>query len=479
MASPTSDAYSSPSGDAVHAGLYGSGLRGDAALSGLAAGGSMTSASTAASISGSADLLVMEASGAMSGTNIVGTVWTPNRDAGGDILVSDWNNLPLHQWLTVAGAASSLRSAIETPVLPASSGGDSSRGITKAWGGMAWDYFNGVGYINGGGHSDSHMCETGIYKIELSKLTFSRIVNRQPTSQVQYWNGSALVPGNQYPDHNNPLLNGVPGSVHTYHQLEFVPASTLGNVGGGIFLGGNAKSTFDLDTNTYKTTHWNADNLPGVTDWSYGIALHDSGAIYRPRSSFRWERMILSGSQASSWSPTSFGQLNTSYAISSINFVYNNKCYAHLRERRECVSLAGASSGVRVRYGQAVDAGATDWTSYHNAITLTSLNGVDHLDFNSANLLDGASPKLCAAGTWYEHANETLWVQGNQVGDFLYRITGIASNTWTVEKVAGTGALVSAGVGTYSKFAGGVRGFVTVAFRITGTDDQVQVIRLR
>ena len=165
-------------------------------------------------------------------------------------------------------------------------------------------------------------------------------------------------------------------------------------------------------------------------------------------------------------------------ATSSTPFVYNNKAFSWLRERREMVSFAGNQAATRVRYGQAVDAAATDWTAYHDAIALTSANGTDHLDFNATNLQDTGTNLLCAAGAHYDHGAGCIWVQANTAGGHLYKITGIAGATWTVLKVAGIGALTAAGQGTFGRFRVATIGTTKIGIRVTGTATPLQVVRL-
>jgi len=48
---------------------------------------------------------------------------------------------------------------------------------------------------------------------------------------------------------------------------------------------------------------------------------------------------------------------------------------------------------------------------------------------------------LAQPGMAYDHATETLYIQANKPGDFLYKITGLSGSTWTVQRISGTGAL--------------------------------------
>lgn len=450
-------------------------LKGTATLDSVSASG--TIAPQPSDLSGDAALGSVTASGTVGTPAIVisGSNWTPNRDGSGNVLQSDWVQMPTNTWYYVNDSQSNLDQASETPHLTKANSADSFPSVVAAWGGMAWDYTNGVAYISGGGHSDGHPCETGVYRLGVDKLRWTRIINRQDVSQAQYWNGSALVAGVAYPPENYPLINGVPGSFHTYDGLEYIPPAGLSNTNGGLYYPGSAKTVIDLDTNTYKTTHWNAP--PVSDDWSYAMAFYDSGSIIRPRNSFMWARHTLSGSSSSSWSASSFGTYNISYATSGTSFQYATKIFVKMPQRREVVSIAGNQAAVRVRVGQAMDAAATTWTSYHDTIALTSSDN-SHLDFNTTNLADNTNAILCGAGASYDHAAGCIWICANTVGGALYKITGLSGSTWTVEKITGPTALTLAALHTFGRFVVHSIFGVKIGMRITSTTGALEVIRL-
>lgn len=417
--------------------------------------------------------------------NISGTAYTPNRDGGGNVLASDWTQLPvLGGWLEVQGTAALLATVVETPHYVNSGGGDDLAGLVDAWTSMGWDRANGLGYQWAqGGHSDTRNNNNAAYQLTLGSLTWSRIKGRTTEANIQGWNGTALVASQiSYPG-NVPQLDGVPGAVHGYNALVWLPPGTpgAGAVKGGLHLGSFTRATLNLDTGAVTTPHWYTPNTSGVVDWSYAAAVLDGSVLFQPRNSFAIAKFDLAGTQATSWSATSSGVLTPSYAAASVNFVYNHRCFVDLDGRREYVSFSGASGApaVRVRFGAARDAGGTDWSAYHDTITLASANGTDHLDFSTANLADtGATNMLCGAGADYDHATATIWVQCNNVGDSLYRITGIAGNAWTVYKVPGSGATRQTKVGGYNRLRHGRQAGVQVLVRHSGTSHPLQIIRV-
>jgi hypothetical protein len=173
----------------------------------------------------------------------------------------------------------------------------------------------------------------------------------------------------------------------------------------------------------------------------------------------------------------SFGK-NLSIISHATGFAQNHRAYCWMRERREVVSFWGNQNATRIRYGQAVDAGATDWSAYCDVITLT---GAGAADFTSANLEDTGENLLSqTAGAYdhYENITGAIWLQANTLGGQLYKITGIGTNTWTVTKIAGTGALVTGFRGTYGRFQVASVGGTKFALRVTSTTGQLQIMRL-
>jgi hypothetical protein len=407
-----------------------------------------------------------------------GSVWQPNRDRAGKVLLSDFGQLPLMKWLTV-GDGGLLDDVIERPRYPKplASVGDGSPSIIAAWGGAAWDHLNQRMLITGGGHADAHECETGVYALDAATLRFTRIVDRAPLSAVQSWSPTAqrLEPVSRGAPGNVPLANGVPSSVHTYDGILWLPPGTPGAGAkfGGLFYPGSARTVIDLDTGQYATTNWRSP-LSQVQDWSYSTAFVDGSAIYGPRASFHHFRYELAATEATDWSPTSFGRMELAAYRSTIALPYANRAWAWLRERREQVSFFGGGV-VRMRYGQAIDSGASNWTPFHESIQLQSSDG-SHLDFNATALRD--SGPLSNAGMHYDHDAGCLWVQANPLGGMLYRIDGLDGPRWTVRRQVGTGALQPAGHGTWGRFRVARFGTVKLALRVTSTTQPAQVMRL-
>jgi hypothetical protein len=381
------------------------------------------------------------------------------------------------QWFDIPDAV--MDSVIATPRYPKprQQVGDGSPNIIAAWGGAAWDYVNQRMLITGGGHGDAHECETGIYALDANMLAFKRAVDRAPLSAVQSWDFSAnaLSSTSRGNATNTPLLNGTPASVHTYDGLVWLPPGTpgAGALAGGLFYPGTARTVVNLDNGNYATTHWRTP-LKAVEDWSYCTAVVDGNVIYGPHESYYFFKYDLRGSEATDWSPKSFGKMTKNYATSGIAFPYSNRTWVCLLERRQQVSFTGTGI-VRLRHGDAIDLNATDWTNYHEPIVLTSADGA-HLDFSTLALTDNGA--LSNAGMHYDHPAECIWVQANPRGSALYRITGLAGQRWSVERIATNGALHDAGHGTWGRFRVAVLAGAKVALRVSATTDPLQVMRL-
>lgn len=414
-----------------------------------------------------------------------GSDWTPNR-VGGLVASTDWAQLPANTFVKVVGTANELRDIQPSPAYLDSGGSDGFDGVVNAWCDMAWDSNNQVGYISGGGHGNSSGAENGIFEVALNKLQFAVTVGRSAQADVLKWNGSALIAGEGFPSGGNyPNADGRPGSMHTYNGLPYISPATMatlgftGNVKGGVFYPGNAKCVISLDNGAQTKVWWKRSDF----DQSYITAMVDGTLVFGPRASFTWWRFDLTQTettdwQAEAWDSTpatpSVGKYLTN-ATSGTQFVYNNKLFCWLPERRECVSFAGNQAAQRLRYGQAIDAATTTWTSYQDAITLT---GTDAADFSSTNLLDTGTNELCGGGAHYDHTNACIWACGNKVGSSVYKITGLSTNTWTVTKVASGAVLTQSSQGTFGRFRVGRIGGVDVGIRISSVDAPIEIIRL-
>ena len=411
---------------------------------------------------------------------IVGTTWTPAKDASGRVIDGDWAGLPLNTWLYADVPAMS--SVVETPRYTASSGSDGSINVTDAWGGAAWDYVNQKMFLFGGGHGDSSACETGMYSLDVASLTWARVRDRDPKTELGYWtSGMVWVGGVEAWAGGQPLLSGQPSAVHTYHGIVWVPPAVMvtlpggaGNTSGGVYIPGPTKVIYDLDAKAYTPTHYSMADAPDPSDVA---AFIDGAGIYGPHHYYDVYRWDLTQTETSLWGPNSLGKFTRVYAGEGLA-VSSNSVWGWIRERREHFGFY-AYSGLpktRVRYGAALDAGETNWAPYSDDITLTSTDG-SHLDFNNANLMTGGD--LYGAGSAYDPDTETLYIQGSVAGNLLYKITGIASNTWASEKIAGTGVLTTAVNGTFGRLRMATLGGKKVLVRVSSTLDKPQVMRIR
>lgn len=425
--------------------------------------------------------------GVLAGLDITSSVWTPRRSADGLVLSTEYPQLPLNTWLDVAGTNNTLNSVIETPHHPKAGtpagGPDGSASITDAWAGAAWDHVSQRMILSGGGHGDGHECETGIYGVTADSLRFELLVPRQSLSQVQSWNTTTNVlqatsVGNA--GYNVPQQNGVPGSMHTYWGMEWIPPGLpgAGSVKGGVYIPGAARTVVDLDSGVYQTTWWKAPNV-SLDDVSSVKSFRDGSRIYRAYGSFFHTVYDLTQTESTTWSATSFGKFLSSVSQSQ-TIETTSLIYGVMRERREEVLFGSSTPFLRVRYGEAIDATASNWSSYTDTITLTSSDG-SHSDFSSSNLkggADGGTDKLYAAGFHYDHAAACIWILGNNSGDQLYKLTDLSGSTWTVEKIAGTGVRYTQNHGHFGRFRVATIGAVKMAMRVSGTTHPLQVMRL-
>jgi hypothetical protein len=416
---------------------------------------------------------------------LTGSAWTPNRDSVDEVLLSDIAQLTVNSVVTVAGVNNKLRDAKEAANYPKSGGGpDGFTAVTDGWSGGDFDTVRQVLHLTGGGHGDSSAAENGIYSVDGKKLRVVRALNRAPLNDALSWNGLALIRGDSFPGGiNYPLANGFPGTTHTYYGPVWIPPATMAALGmsapvrGGYYLPGQARTIVNLDNGTCSQLWWKRS----APDHSYQTSILDGTNIIQPRADFNWNVWSMTALEmtdwaAESWNPSpstpSRGAFLTS-RTSNTQFVYNSRTFCRMQERRECVSFAATT--VRVRYGAAMDSGNTDWTSYHDVITLT---GPDAADFSAGNFFDLNTNMLNAGGASYDHEAGCIWVAGNRAGDGLYKVTGINTNTWTVTKVAGVTWPTSCGQGTFGKFVVFKRGIYTLAMRVSSTTNPIEVVRL-
>jgi hypothetical protein len=414
-----------------------------------------------------------------------GTTWTPNRDNNGEVLLTDFAQLPLNSWVTVEGDANQLRDIEPMPPHPSGYGPTGFAQIVSAWGGAAWDDDHHRMILSGGGHADSSAAETGIFTLDAATMQFSLTVARQPLDSALHVVDGVLVEGEGYPGGNNfPLATGVPGSNHTYEGLVWLPTETMTAIGlgsparGGMYYPGNASSVVNLDTGAYSKLHW----ITSYYDVSYVTAVRWQNTIILPLGSFYFRRMDLAGHEQTAWQTSGFDPDPTTDShmellpstTTNTNFVQGGRLFCDLPQRGEMISFAAQTT--RVRYGAAQDAGDDDWTAHHDAITLTGRGAVD---FSADNFVDVAGSLLSQGGGHYLHSTGEVFVAPNLAGREIYRVTGIDSNDWSVEPIVGTALLTSSQNSTYGRFVVFERGGVKVAMRISSVDNPIEVMRVQ
>lgn len=450
---------------------------------------------------------------------IVGTLWTPARDGGGFVTPAARASVPLNTWLKIAGMV--IDPVLEYPRYTTSTGtgGDATQNIVRGWSSMAHDKLLRKVYEQGGGHSDTSKLENGITEGDLDKLIFTRYRQHAPLSAWQVWDEptSSFVTVNVNPYAHlgagggdgaaAPLLDNSPGAVHNYFQLVHIPASFAGNTRGWLYQGGWTRSVLDLDTNTYKVCHYWGTNIPplGGVDWGGGvIGIFDGDSIYHFRGATHHHRFKLSGSETTTWSylgQPSFGQLLGAgdHITPYVGSQYDT-AFCRLPERREAVffcndgtpTVNGTPKAWRVRYGQVVDLGSStaNWSPYTDAITLTSSDGSladwTSIAFHDKTVLPPGwnlpgESALSSCGTVYDAVADCIYMQGNEPGSKLYKITGISSGTtWNVETVPGASALSLATIFTYDRFCKqDYPDGTSFLYRLTSTLQPMECLRIR
>ncbi len=417
-----------------------------------------------------------------------GGAWTPNRAAGGEVLLSDFPQLPANTWVTVAGSLNKLTDIQPPTSYPNSGGSNGFPGITRAWGGAGWDSSNLRMLINGGGHGDSSSAETGVYGVNAKTMQVETIVARTDyANRATISSGTTLVQGEGFPPGTNyPTLDGRPGSQHTYYGLVWLSASVMSGLGlgsptnGGLFIPGSARAVVNLDSGAYTKVWWKTS----APDNSYQTFVRYGNRLIWPRNSFQFQRWDMSLTETTDWATSgqdpapgvpSFGQA-LSVTTSSGNFIYNNRTFCDLAERGEMISFA--SSHQRVRYGAAETAAASDWTSYQDTLTLS---GADAGDLNTAgNYTDSGTNLLNGAGASYLHSSGEVFVFPNTSGNQVYRITGLASGaTGTVTKLgAGSALLTTSTNGTFGRARVFEHAGCKLALRVSDTANPIEVMRI-
>ncbi len=420
---------------------------------------------------------------------ITGNAWTPNRDGSGNVLQTDFEQMPvLGGYLEVQDSLAIMTNVMEKPPYVNFASTPGERHFVDVWNGMSWSLPLRKGWMYAaGGHAANRQNDNPCIEFDANTMRFLRIRDRASEANLRGYNATThqiqagLVDGLAF---NSPQGDGSIGTVHTFDGQVYIPPGGpgAGPTKGGLHVTGWARQTINLDTGALTTPWWNRLNTAPFTNWAYTASVRVGSVIYHPRDSFSIARFDLSATQATDHSATSAGSLNYSYANHTTQLVHNHRAFCDMASRRECVSISGVSGAqaVRMRYGAAHDAGATNWQPYMQVITLTSSDG-SHTDFTPANFTDpgGEQPsKFFGATPAHDPVNNCLWMQGNEVGDALYRITGIDSSTWTTRRFNAVTATRRCINGTYGRFAALQFGAVTLGVRISSTSAPVQVIRL-
>ena len=418
---------------------------------------------------------------------IAAGVWTPNLDGRGNILVSDFEQLPLYGW--VQAQTNTLDDVVPLPRYPTQQGNaDGSRSIVNAWCGAAYDYQNQVMYLSGGGHADSHICENGIYALSADTLRFSIARARSPMSAGQWYDAVnrrfVAVTGPTDPKNgsaNTCMTDGTSGATHTFDALEWIPPAVAGNSKGALLMFTGSKEILNLDTQQYDTSHFDGELL---TDLSYKIVVMDGWNAIHARADFYYRLWDFAPATRTStlWSNDSRGRYIKQFDAGA-RIVYNHKMLVRMPNRREFVVLSapgGTPIHVRARYGQAFDSGnRRSWGAFHDSISLNSLDG-SHMIFSDPENWRDQDPDtaLFAAGGTYDHWGNCIWVQTNLQGGALYKISGLDSNSWTTQRVTGAAAISTSRNGTYHRCQLLTKGASRCLMRVSSTTGNPEVCRV-
>jgi hypothetical protein len=418
--------------------------------------------------------------------------WVPNVDGNGNVRDTDFSQLPLNTWVYVK--TNTISEVIGSVGYPTKLGNtDGRNSIVTAWSGAGWDWINEVMYVSGGGHADSHLAENGIYGFNTKKMRWEVAIPRTAMSLAMKQNMTNKVyeiitdpydPRQE--SSNSPMADGHVGATHTFDTIDYVPASLMNNSRGGIVMFAESVHVYDLDTQKSETAYHDSTQ-PTPVDLSYKITFMDGWKLFHPRASWYYRYWDLSPDTRSNteWSAhvgggaTSRGKFVSSFSA-GVNFVYNHKSLAKIPQRREVVNFSNTHK-IRVRYGDAVDAGVpNDWANFTDKITLTSTDG-SHLDFDQAGIYSDASGgnAMYAAGFAYDALCECLWFVTNNIGGKTYKITGLDGNTWRTERIMGAENLTRSINGTFGRLQVSNRGDVSTLVRVTSVPGYVEVMRVQ
>lgn len=443
---------------------------------------------------------------------ISGSIWTPNVDGSGNILTTDYQQLPAGIWYYVG--TNQIDDVVPTPRLRRKlTGADGSAGIINAWCTAAYDYITDTLRFMGGGHADSNIAENGAYGLSAATMRFTMDVPRSADESVmmRYENppgGQAgLQPIATYSDARNdsgncPQTDGGPPSAHTYHSLGFIPPSVAGNAKGAFVHFHSSVHVADLDTGLYDVPFYAP---PFPTDLSYKNVIFDGWKAYfwrgneviRPydlsptaRTATLWSDSIYNVADANGYSslvdPARIGQQSRGVILPTINpgsyLHYSKKASAHMPTERTLLILAATASGYirRVRYGEAIDAGATNWGAYCDSPTLTSSDD-SHLDFTAGNFDDaGGGQPLYEAGCCFDPVTRDLFIIPNNAGASVLKLTGAVDQpVLQVQRLTGHATLNASPNGTFQRCMLIRKGTARLLVRVTSTTRYPEICRLQ
>lgn len=469
--------------------------------------------------------------------NLVGDLWTPNRQANDEVLITDYGQFPANTWIKVNGVNNKLRSQEALPFYPNSGSGNSFSSIIKAWSGAAWNSVDeAIMPAGSGGHTDVSAAENGVYAASAKTMRVTTVVPRQAAATAL--KKPAVLPGGQddWTDleageaflggTNLPLSNGVPGSNHSAGMVEYLPPAQMvslgytGNTKGGIWLGGLCQALLNLQDGTYSQPHYIQGPYPAsnVTQGYESSLMHfmrdpASDKLFGIRSgSAPWMTLDLAQTEMTLWqlcpqcsnpAVPSLGKYLANNSNSGLATSISWALIAKLTARREMVffqSTFADYTAKRVRLGEAVDASATDYSAYTDTITLTSDNATDHLDFKAANFKGYYGHNLNHAGSFYDTIDDVLWVCANDPFEGTYDAGGstftpgttlslgvyklfgattgsLDDSTWKVKKLPAQPLTVSPN-GTWGRFAVVKRGAHNIGLRLSDVDNELEVVRL-
>ena len=122
-------------------------------------------------------------------------------------------------------------------------------------------------------------------------------------------------------------------------------------------------------------------------------------------------------------------------------------------------------------------ANATDFNPYSATVTLT---GSDAAVLNTTgNYADTGTNVLNLAGASYLHATGDVYICPNTAGSLVYRVSGLASgDTGAVTALTGSGLLTTSTNGTYGRFKVFQRASTTLAVRVSGLGNPIEIMRV-